>query len=178
MSSWTLQKKHSSFEHIFFPLTQLFSLRVGCLVGCRVGCCVVVMLLSLSSSTLLPRCQHRHHCHRWHAARRRHRRCLARKTMFATQTPTTAPPRWCKLSAGHWNSARHWTGPFQPVARAANAARMMAAPTVTAKVGSRTGLVWSSPPPAEAMQRRQGWRASEVRGNKEGNCKGGKGGKR
>ncbi len=56
------------FEHSFFPATQLSPLRVGCLVSCCVGCCVVVMLLSLSSFTLLPRCQHcRCHYH-WHTA--------------------------------------------------------------------------------------------------------------
>jgi hypothetical protein len=71
--TWTLQKKHS-FEHSFFPATQLFPLRVGCLLGCCVGCCVVVMLLMLSLftfiatlPTLLPlpplarrHCRHRH----------------------------------------------------------------------------------------------------------------------
>jgi hypothetical protein len=38
-------KKKHSFTHSFFPATQLFPLRVGCLVGCRVGCCVVVDVL-------------------------------------------------------------------------------------------------------------------------------------
>ncbi len=65
--TWTLQKKHS-FEHSFFPATQLFPLCVGCFVGWRFGWCVVVMLLSLSLLTLLPCCQHCCRCHRWHAA--------------------------------------------------------------------------------------------------------------
>ncbi len=64
--TWTL-KKHS-FTHSFFTAAQLSNLHVGCFVGCRAGCCVVVMLLSLSSFTLLPCCQHRHHRHRLHAA--------------------------------------------------------------------------------------------------------------
>jgi hypothetical protein len=46
---------------------------------------------------------------------------------------------------------------------------MMAAPTVAAKVGSRTGSVWSSPPPSDAARRQRGWRASEGRGDKAGN---------
>jgi hypothetical protein len=57
-----------SFEHSFSPATQLSPLLVGCLVGFRVGCCVVVMLLSLSLFTLLPRCQHRRRRHHRHAA--------------------------------------------------------------------------------------------------------------
>ncbi len=61
------RKKHS-FEHSFSPATQLSPLCVGCLVGCCVGCCLIVMLLSLSSFTLLPRCQHRRRRHRRHAA--------------------------------------------------------------------------------------------------------------
>ncbi len=65
-TTWTL-KKHS-FTHSFFPAAQLFPLRVGCHVGCPVGCCVVVVFLSLFLFTLLPRCQHRHCRHCWHAA--------------------------------------------------------------------------------------------------------------
>jgi hypothetical protein len=38
--------------------------------------------------------------------------------------------------------------------------------------------VWSSPPPPEAARRQQGWRASEGRGNEEGNYNGDKGGER
>jgi hypothetical protein len=87
-------------------------------------------------------------------------------------------PRRRMLSAGRWNPARCWTGPSRPVARAAKAVMMMAAPAVVAKVGLRTGLVWSFPPPLEAAQQQQGWQASEGRGNKEGNCNGDKGGKR
>jgi hypothetical protein len=63
------------------------------------------------------------------------------------------------------------------VARAAKVATMMAAPVLAAEVGSRTGLVWSSPPSPKALQRQQGWRVSEGRGNEEGNCNGDKGGK-
>jgi hypothetical protein len=59
----------------------------------------------------------------------------------------------------------------------AKVATMMAAPTVAAEVGSCTGSVWSSPPPPKAAGRRRGWRASEGRGNKEGDCDGDKGGK-
>ncbi len=73
--------------------------------------------------------------------------------------------------------AHHWTGPSGPVAWVAKAVTMMAAPTVAAKVGLHTGLVWSSPPPPKAVQRQQGWRASEGRGNKEGGYDGDKGGK-
>ncbi len=111
------------------------------------------------------------------ARRRRCHRCrLARRMTPATQTPTAAPPRRCKLSAGHWNPAHCWTGPSRPVARAAKAATMMAAPTVAAKVGLRTRSVWSSPPPPKAAQRQQGWRASEGRGDKEGDCNSNEGG--
>ncbi len=61
------QKKHS-FKHRFFPAAQLFPIRVGCHVVCCVGCCVVVVLLSFSLFTLLPRCKHRCRRHHWHAA--------------------------------------------------------------------------------------------------------------
>jgi hypothetical protein len=60
---------------------------------------------------------------------------------------------------------------------AAKVVRMMLAPTVAAKVGSRTGSVWSPPPPPKAAQRQQGWQASEGRGDKEGDYNGNKGGK-
>jgi hypothetical protein len=65
--TWAFQDKHS-FEHSFFPATQLFPLRVGCLVGCCVGCCVVFMLLMLSLFTLLPHCQHCCRRYHWHTA--------------------------------------------------------------------------------------------------------------
>jgi hypothetical protein len=96
----------------------------------------------------------------------------------ATGTPTAAPPRRRKLSAGRWNPARHWTGPSRPVARAAKTVTMMAAPTVAAEVGSRTRLVWSSPPPPDAARRQRGWRASEGRGDEEGDYDGDEGGER
>jgi hypothetical protein len=108
--------------------------------------------------------------------RRRHRGWSVRRMRPATRTSTAALPHWRKLSAWHWNPVRCWTGPSRPVARAAKAAMMMVAPTVAAKVKSHTGSLLSSPPPPEAVGRRQGWRASEGRGNKEGNCNGNKGG--
>ncbi len=67
--------------------------------------------------------------------------------------------------------------PSRLVARAAKAVTMMAALTVVAKLESRTGSVWSSPPPPEAARRQQGWRASEGRGNEEGDYNGDKVGK-
>ncbi len=73
-------------------------------------------------------------------------------------------------------TARCWTGPSRPFARAAKVATMMAAPMVVAEVGSRTGLVWSSPPPPEGARRQQGWKASEGRGNEEENCNSDEGG--
>ncbi len=95
----------------------------------------------------------------------------------ATGMPIAAPPHWRKLSAGHWNPTRCWTGPSQPVEWAAKAVTMMAALTVAAKVGSHTGSVWSSPPPPDVAQWQQGWWVSEGRGNKEGNYNNNKGGK-
>ncbi len=95
----------------------------------------------------------------------------------AQAMPTAAPPRRRKLSAGRWNPARHWTGPSQPVVRVAKAATMMVAQVVVAEVGSRTRLVWSSPPPPEAAQRQRGQQASEGRGDGEGDCGSNEGGK-
>jgi hypothetical protein len=97
--------------------------------------------------------------------------------MPATRTPTAALPYWCKLSARPWNPAHCWTGPSRPVKWAAKVATMMVAPTVVAKVESRTGSVWSSPPPPEAAQWRGGWQVSEGRGDEEGDCDGDEGGK-
>ncbi len=70
--------------------------------------------------------------------------------MSAQAMLTAALPHWRKLSAGHWNPVRCWTGPSRPVAWAAKVAKMMAAPAVVTKVGPHTELVWSSPPPPEA----------------------------
>jgi hypothetical protein len=89
---------------------------------------------------------------------------------------TAAPSRWCKLSARGWSPVHRWTGPSRPVVRAAKAAMMMVAPVVAAKVGSCTGLVWTFPPPSQAVQRQQRWQTSEGRGDKEGDCNGNEGG--
>jgi hypothetical protein len=96
-------------------------------------------------------------------------------TTSAQAMPTAAPPSQRKLSAGHWNPVRCWTGLSWPVAWAAKAAMMMAALVVAVEVGSRTRSVWSSPPPPEVARWQQGWQASEGRGNEEGNCDGNKG---
>jgi hypothetical protein len=139
---------------------------------CHVVVVVFIYIVAALSTPPPPPPSARCHCHCCC-----HRHWLARRMTPATRMPTAAPPRWCKLSAGRWNPARRWTGPSWPVAWAAKAVTMMAAPTVAAKVGLRTGLVWSSPPPPKAARRQQGWRASEGRGDKEGNCNGNKGGK-
>ncbi len=76
--------------------------------------------------------------------------------MPATGTPTAAPPHWRKRSAGRRNPAICWIGPSRSFTRAANAVTMMAALTVAAEVGSRTRLVWSSPPPPDAAQHKGG----------------------
>jgi hypothetical protein len=138
-------------------------------------CCHIVVIVFVYFDAALPTPllpppsarRRRCHCHR-----------SAMRMTPATRMPTAAPPRRRKLSARHWNPAHCWTGPSRPVARAAKVAMIMAAPTVTAEVGSHTRLVWSSPPPPEAARQRQGWRASEGRGNEEGNCNGNKGGER
>jgi hypothetical protein len=165
-------RKNTVWNTVSFP-----PLNYPCLVGCCVGSCFVVMLLSVSLFTLLPRCQHRHRHHHWHAAAAATAVGWQRRMSPATQTPTAALPHWRKLSAGRWNPTRHWTGPSQPVAWAAKAATMMAAPMVAAEGGSRTRSVWSSPPPPKAARQQRGWRASEGRGDKEGDCNGNKGGK-
>jgi hypothetical protein len=152
--SWT-QKKHS-FEHSFSPCLSIISppCWLSCWFLCWLLCCchvvvVVFVYFVAALGTPLPpppsahrRRRHHHHCCR-----------LARRMTPATRTPTAAPPRWRKLSAGHWNPAHCWTSPSRPVAQAAKAVTMMAAPTVVAEVGLRTGSVWSSPPPPEAAWR-------------------------
>ncbi len=53
----------------------------------------------------------------------------------------------------------------------------MMAPAAAAKVGSRTRLVWSSPPPPSGGATATRVAGKESRGNKEGNCNDNKGGK-
>ncbi len=91
----------------------------------------------------------------------------------ADSSPATLAQAVCRALESRTSLDR----PLPPVERAAKAVTMMAAPTLAAKVGSRTGLVWFFPPPPEAAQQQQGWQASEGRGNKEGNYNGDKGGK-
>jgi hypothetical protein len=49
--------------------------------------------------------------------------------------------------------------------------------TTTRTLTAAPTWVWSSPLPPKAARRRQGWRANEGRGNKEGNYDGDEGGK-
>ncbi len=167
--AWTLKKNIVSNIVSFPPLNYSPSVLT---VLCCVGCCVAVMLLLLSLFTLLMALPTPSPPPPSACCRRRHCRWFASRMSPATQTPTAAQSRWRKLSAGRWSPARCWTRPSRPVARAAKVATMMAAPAVAAEVGSRTRLVWSSPPPPKAVQWQQGWWASESRGNKEGNCNG------
>ncbi len=178
---------HHGTLAVAYPLVSTFRSRhsiipppcwLSCWLSCWLLCCchvvIVVFVYFVAVLPTLPpppplACRHNRHC--------RHRHRSARRMMSAKQTPTAAPPRWCKLSAGHWNPTRRWTGPSRPVAWVAKAVMMMATLMVVAKVGSRTGSVWSSPPPPKVVRRQRGWRASEGRGNKEGNYDGNEGGK-
>jgi hypothetical protein len=143
--TWTLQKKtqfQTQFRsrHSIIPPPCWLSCWLSCWMLC---CCHVVVIVFVYFVATLPTPQPppplARHC-------RPHHRRSVRRMMPAIRTLTAAPPRWRKLSAGHWNPVHCWTGPSQPVARAAKAALMMVAPTMAAEVGSRTGSVWSSPP--------------------------------
>jgi hypothetical protein len=146
-------KKNTILNIVLFPPLNyspslLAVLLVVLLVVVLLSCCchvvVVVFIYFVAALQTLPSPpQLACHCHR-------HRRWSGRRMMPATQTPTAVPPRWRKLSAGHWNPAHCWTGPSRLVTWAAKVATMMAARAVAAEVGSRTGSVWSSPPPPEA----------------------------
>jgi hypothetical protein len=152
--TWTLKKNIVSHKKISGRSIIPLSCWLSCWLLCWLLCCChvvvvvfvyfvfVVTLPTLPPLPLLAPCCC---CHR---------RWLVWRMTPATQTPIAAPPRQCMPSTGRWKPSHCWTGPYRPVARAAKVAMMMAALALAAEVGLGTRLVWSSPPPLEAAQRR------------------------